>query len=253
MLRTVRVVLVGLVVAMLGSCAQFGGGSGRDPAEFFPEDDARALAAAVLSEDAGLIANLVGGSTSPNAQGDGGLTMLQWAVWNDKPQAVSALLEAGADPNQIGEGGNSALHTAAFSGNTEHLVTLLAAGGDPDIQGEVTGSTPLDTAMLNSNEEPVRILLEAGANPDVLDKNRDGPMHTAARTNKGWAILLMLQHGADPAGQNLRDRSWQDFYWGYNPDLLNDRARDERRALIEWLDEHGYDVHPGADQFRAGR
>ena len=252
-MRTLRVMLVGLVAAMAGSCAQFGIGSERDPAEYFPEENGRGLAAAVLSEDTSRIASLAGGGTSPNTQGEGGLTMLQWAVWNDKPQALSALLEAGADPNQVGEGGDSAIHTAAFSGNPDHLVALLATGGDPDIRGEITGSTPLDKAILNNTDEPVRILLKAGADPDILDRNSDGPMHTAARTNKGWAILLMLEHGADPEVQNSRGTSWQDFYWGYNPDILNDRARDERRAIIDWLDEHGHEVHPKADQFRAGR
>lgn len=253
MLRTLRVMVVGLVAAVVGSCAQLGIGSERDPAEYFAEDSGRDLAAAVLAEDSDRIASLAGDGASPNTQGEGGLTMLQWAVWNDKPQALSALLDAGADPNQIGEAGDSAIHTAAFAGNPEHLVTLLAAGGDPDIQGEVTGSTPLDKAILNNIDDPVRILLESGADPNIVDKNRDGPMHTAARTNKGWAILLMLQHGADPEAQNSRETSWQDFYWGYNPDLLNDRARDERRAIIEWLDERGHDVNPEADQFRAGR
>lgn len=92
--------------------------------------------------------------------------------------------------------------------------------------------------------------MAAGADPNIVDKNGDTPLHTAARTNKGWAILLMLEAGGVPVPDNSRETSWQDFYWGHNPELLNDRAQAERRDVIAWLEEHGHEVHPQAEQFR---
>lgn len=237
------------IVAVLTSCLPSVGDQ-RDPAEFFPDPAAQELAAAILAEDTEKMAALIARGADVNARGINGLTMLQWAVWNNRPKELEILLEAGADPNHIGDGGNTAIHTAAFSSQPEHLRSLLAFGGDPNNRGEVTGATPLTTAVLNNTDEPVHILLDAGADPNIVDKLGDGPMHTAARTNKGWAILLMLEAGGDPGTTNSRGTSWQDFFWSYNPKILNDRSRAERRAVIAWLEERGHWVHPKADQFR---
>lgn len=251
--RTSRqlIALTMLSFVLLGACT-FGGEPGRDPVEYFDDPAAQELARVVLQQDTDEISALTTAGTSPDVSGKNGLLMLEWAIWNNKPDSTIALLKAGSDPNAIGDGGNTPMHLAAFSSNTAHLSALLEHGGDPNVPGEITGSTPLDRALLNNIPEPYQMLLEAGADPNAADKNGDTPMHTAARTNKGVALLAMLERGGDPYGELTRGTTWQDFYWDFNgrAAALNDRAKEERRALIAWFDTHGHELHPDAEQFR---
>lgn len=177
---------------------------------------------------------------------------LHQAVLDDDHERLTSLLENGADPDQIGEDGAGALHLAAFSGNPAHVRSLLEAGADPDLRHTVSGAAALNQSVLNRNEEIFHLLLEAGAAPDVADLNGNTALHTAARTNKGWALLTLLEAGADPLAETV-GRTFQHYYWGYNPAILNDRARAERAQLIEWLEAHDMPVDPRADQFRQGR
>ena len=239
-----------LAALLLGACLPSSGSSSDEVAEYFPDTTAQDLASAVLADNPDEVTALLEGGARTDVQGRNGLTMLQWAVTRDSHAALVALLDGGADPNQTGDGGDTAMHLAAFSSEPAHLVSLLEFGGDSNVRGEVTGRTPLDKAVLNNNDEPLRILLAAGADPNMTNRNGDTALHTAARTNKGWAILLMLETGGVPIPEGSRETSWQDFYWGYNPEILNDRALAERREVIAWLEEHGHEVHPDAEQFR---
>lgn len=193
----------------------------------------------------------VGGSAV--RAGSDGTPELQQAVLANDHDRVVELLGNGADPDQIGPDGSAAVHLAAFSDNPAHLISLLEAGADPDVPHAITGASALDRSLLNRNEEVFHLLLQAGANPGVVDLNGGTPLHTAARTNKGWALLALLEAGADPLAELTRGATFQHFYWGYNPALLNDRARAERAALIDWLEANDIPVDPRAEEFRSGR
>lgn len=247
---TRRASLLGLLLALIvGACMAPAPPDAPGVADYFPDAESQKLARAVMADDAAEVAATIADGTLTDVQGAGGMTMLQWAVRNNSHAALLALLDGGADPNQIGLDGDTALHTAALSPRPAHLISLLEYGGDPNVQGAVSGDTPLDDAVLNRNEDPLRILLAAGADPNIVDANGDSPLHTAARVNQGWAILLMLEAGGDPVIINSRGTPWQYFYWNFDPALLNDKARAERRSLIEWLEEHGHEVPPEADGF----
>lgn len=178
-----------------------------------------------------------------------GVPELQQAVLADDHDRVAELLAGGADPDQTGPDGAGAVHVAAFSSNPAHLASLLEAGADPDLPHAVTGASALDQALLNNVDEPFYLLLEAGADVNVADKNGGTALHTAARTNAGWALLGLLEAGADPLAET-GGRTFQNYYWGYNPAILNDRARSERAQLIDWLEAHDIPIDPRAEQFR---
>lgn len=161
-----------------------------------------------------------------------------------------ALLAAGANPDGIGHDGDGPIHLAAFHSDPAYLTSLLEAGADPDLRGEVTGSTALKAALRNNVDEPFTLLLEAGADVNIADKNGDGPIHTAARTNKGAALLALLEAGADPEAEVSTGATFQTYYWGRNPDLLNDRSLAERARIVEWLEAHDVPVDPPAEQFK---
>lgn len=245
-----RVAVIGVLTAVLLAGCTLPSRTPPDVSEWFADARSHELAAAVLADDGEEIRALVTAGAPVGIQGNHGLTLLQWAILHNRHEALLALLDAGADPNQLGEAGDTAIHSAALSSDPRHLVALLDFGGDPNVQGEITGNTPLDHAIRSIAVEPVHILLEAGADPNISDHNADVPLHTAARTNKGWAILLLLEAGADPEVVNSRGTSWQDLYWDFAPEILNERSHAERREIITWLDHHGHELSPKAEPFR---
>lgn len=226
--RGVVVIGAGLILPLLLAACGDGAGAGTG-------DDAGSRSDVATAVDA-------------SAEADG-VPELHQAVLADDHDRVVELLAGGADPDETGPDGATALHLAAFSSNPAHLTSLLEAGANPDEPHAVTGASALDQAVLNTTDEPFYLLLEAGADPGVTDKNGGTPLHTAARTNAGWAILALLEAGADPSAET-GGRTFQDDYWGYNPAILNDRARTERAQLIEWLEAHDIPVDPRAGQFR---
>lgn len=245
------VVVSGMLVwaVLLAACTP-ARSQGPDPAELFDEPGALSLARAVQEGEVEEIAELVATGTDVESTGTHGTTMLQWAVMTGSLDGLSALLDAGADPDRTGHDGNGPVHLAAFHSDPAFLQALLEAGADPDLRGEVTGATALKDALLNNAGTTFRLLLEAGTDVNAVDRNGDGPIHVAARTNNGSALLALLEAGADPHATTSRENTFQAYYFRYDPDLLNDRARAERAQVVAWLDAHDIPVDPRGEQFR---
>lgn len=172
---------------------------------------------------------------------------LQEALVTENLAETEALLAAGADPNWPDPSGKTAMHRAAFADDPGLLDIVLAHGGDPNARG-LSGTTPLDDAVLARSHpvEKVETLLAAGADPNAADPNGGTPLHTAARTNNGRAILALLNAGASPLAET-GGATFQTFYFGYSPAILNDRALAERRAVIDWLLQNGIPLDPLAE------
>ncbi len=174
-----------------------------------------------------------------NTPGSDGSSLLIEAIRQGQVASVQALLAGGADPNRANARGDTAVHAAAFSGNAGLLRAVLAGGGDPNVRNPHTGATPLVSALLSPEARQFEVLLDAGADADVADLNGDTPLHVAARTNAGAAILRLLAAGASPLAENSGGKSFQPYYFGYRRELLNDRALDERRQVVAWLKANG--------------
>src|SRR3546814_1753375 len=95
----------------------------------FSDPVAAQLAQAAKSGDAARIRELVAGGANPNAQGDNGTTMLQWAMLQQSRTGFEALLAAGADPTRGDDDGLPAVHLAAQADTPYWLETLLAEIG----------------------------------------------------------------------------------------------------------------------------
>lgn len=169
---------------------------------------------------------------------DGG-TLLMAAIKRGRTASVEALLEGGADPDRADPRGDTPVHAAAFSGKADLLQAVLAHGGDANARNAHTGATPLVQALLSPDARQYAVLLAAGADPDVADDNGDTPLHVAARTNNGGAILALLEKGASPLAKNSGGATFQSYYFGYNRAILNDRALEERRQVVAWLKANG--------------
>jgi len=170
--------------------------------------------------------------------GSDGETLLTQAIRVGKVESVEALLQGGADPDLANARGDTAVHLAAFEGDPEVLAAVLENGGDVDAKNTKTGATALMQALLSRDADQYAVLLDAGADPNLADKNGDAPLHVAARTNHGAAILRLLEKGAMPEAKNARGVTFQDYYFDYRSELLNERAKDERRKIVAWLKQH---------------
>lgn len=176
---------------------------------------------------------------APDTPGSDGDTLLMDAIRQRRAISVEALLDGGADPNRVNARGETPVHAAAFSGDPAILRAVIAKGGDVDAVNPHTGATPLVQALLSPTAGQAEVLLDAGADPNRADRNGDTPLHVAGRTNGGAAILALLRKGARPQVENSRGATFQSEYFGFPANLLNDRARAERREIIAWLKSHG--------------
>lgn len=203
------------------------------------------LAEAVRRGDAGEIRRQLE-RVDPDTPGSDGSTLLHEAIRRKRLASVEALLEGGADPNRGNAGGDTAVHAAAFSGDPALLRAVLAHGGDANARNPHTGATPLVQALLSPDAGQYEVLLDAGADPNLADLNHDTPLHVAARTNAGGAILKLLDKGALPLARNSGGATFQSYYFGYRRELLNDRALRERQQVIDWLKAHGIPLEAAA-------
>lgn len=212
----------------------------------FADDVSGRLADAVKRGDGGLIKELIAGGANPNAQGDNGLPMLQYAMLNDSRKGFEALLAAGADPARGDKDGRTALHLAAMADTSHWLETLLEHGASADTPNTVTGATPLAAALDARREGNVERLLKAGANPDAADRQGQTALHHAALVNDTSAVLTLLEAGADPRAKDRTGGTFQAYLFMADEKMLNAGARRDLDAVREWLLAHDVPIE-GAD------
>lgn len=170
--------------------------------------------------------------------GSDGETLLMAAIRAGQVDSVEALLQGGANPNRTNARGDTVVHLAAFEGKPDVLAAVLENGGDVDAKNAQTGATALMQALRSRDGKQYEVLLDAGADPNLADNNGDAPLHVAARTNHGGAILRLLEKGAMPEAKNSRGATFQEYYFGYRREVLNERAKAERREIVAWLKQH---------------
>lgn len=200
----------------------------------FSNPEVAPLADAVRRGDAGEIRRQLERVPVDTPGSDGG-TLLFEAIRLGKLPSVEALLDGGADPNRANAAGDTAVHVAAFEGDAAILRAVLAHDGDADARNPNTGATPLMQALLSPDANQYKVLLDADADPNLADKNSDTPLHVAARTNAGGAILALLGKGARAQAENSGGASFQSYYFGYRREILNARALEDRRQIVAWL------------------
>lgn len=209
-----------------------------DAKQVFPDPKIAALAAAAAQGDAPRVRELVRDGADPNAQGDKGMNLLQYALAAQNPDGLKALLDNGADASKPGLGGSTVIHNAAIADDAVYLEILLAHRADPDAPHGQTGAPPLSAAAGPRTDKQFQLLLSAGADPNRADRTGNTPLHAAAMINAGTHVLALLKAGADPRAKNAQGQTFQPYFFKLPEARLSDAARQERQDAIAWLKEH---------------
>jgi ankyrin repeat protein len=227
-----------LAGAVFAATACTGGAGSVDAREVYRDPTAAALAKAAAEGDKPRVRELIRNGGNPNARGDQGVSLLQWALLNRSVPGMEALLEGGADPATADSSGKTALHYAALANDPAYLETLLRAGADPNTPNAVTREPPIVPALMGQREEQFRALLAAGADPNLADRMGDTPLHVAAKINAFARVLDLLKAGADPAAVNIRGTTFRTYLERTPENLLSEEGRKGRNAIYAWLEAH---------------
>lgn len=240
MLRNLRrICILGLILA-LTACATPSPTSNVDARKVFTDPRAAALAEAATN-DPGRVRELARGADL-RARGDGGVTLLQWALLNRHLEGMKALLDAGADPAQPGMDGDTVVHLAAMANDAAYLKLLLERGASPNVANSESGAGPLRSAMLGRRDEQFQMLLAAGANLNLADRTGNTPLHVAGQINGYHYALALLKAGAAPKTLNSQRATFQRYLFMTSPNLLTETARKQRAAVEAWLLERGIPI-----------
>ncbi|MCL1635808.1 ankyrin repeat domain-containing protein [Luteimonas sp. SX5] len=204
------------------------------------------LADAVKAGDAARMKELIAGGANPNAQGEKGITLLQWAMLNQSRDGFDALLAAGADPARGNDDGVTAVHLAAMADTNRYLRTLLDNGASADTPNTVTGATPLMSALMAERADNADLLLEAGAKVAAADRQGNTALHLAAKINETGRVLQLLEAGADPNAKNAQGATFQRYLFMTPEASLNSTSKRERDQVREWLKQHSIAIEDPA-------
>ncbi|MEO7113021.1 MAG: ankyrin repeat domain-containing protein [Polyangiaceae bacterium] len=208
----------------------------------FPAQEAARVADAIFADDGVTITALIHDGANASATGESGKSLLQFAVWKDKPKAFKALLAAGADTAHADDDGDTVMHSAATADDYSFMNALLAKKVDPNVINEITGDSPLMDAAVSGNGSQLHGLLQAEAKLDVAEPNGDNALIMASQTNKFQAVLDLLAAGADPLARNKTGATFQRYLSMTPANVTAPETQRERDKIQRWLVGHNVPI-----------
>lgn len=205
--------------------------------QVFSDPKAIELAQAVAKGDVQKIQALASPQTL-NAKGRDDVTLLEWAVLNQKTASLNALLGQGANPALQGMDGQTVLHLAAQVKDAAYLKLLLAHKVNPNLAAK-DGASALINALLVEQRDNLKVLLNAGANPNQKDIAGSTPLHVAARIKDYDSIMILLENGANPKAVNRSGATFQTYLVPDPYVLLNANGKRKLARIHDWLKAHG--------------
>ena len=138
-----------------------------------------------------------------NSQNDAGNSALHGAAYTNNLPLTDQLIRWNAQVNLQNKHGDTPLFVAAKRASLELCERLLAANGDPRKQ-ENNGYYPLWAALYNEDKRVLPLLLtQKGFDANTQMPNlRESLLHSAIKLRKISAIQSLLEHGANPFGEN---------------------------------------------------
>ena len=164
-----------------------------------------------------LVERLLAAGADPDLADNKGDTPLSIAIQYKRTPAALALLDHGADPNVYHDSNRPeykkpVLVRAAVTGQAEVVRRLVDSGANV----HDGGVEALNAALWKHHEDIAAILLETGLdiNAPAYDvkkyrhmQNGERVLHTAAQEGLVTSTKLLLSHGADINGKNVRGQS----------------------------------------------
>ena len=210
-----------------------------DARQVYPQADVAALASAVQHGDRRRIAELVASGVDPNARGDKGINLLQWAILHQNREGLDALLKAGADAAVQDESGSTAMHFAAGTTDPGFMATLIANGAPLDARNGA-GESALCAALLGGRDPQFEQLVAAGADVDAADLRNNTPLHVAGQVNNMRAVLVLLEKGANPQAINYLGADFMRYIDVTPAHFRTAEAAAEYNAIVHWLTDKGF-------------
>ena len=197
--RWLRAVCGAMVGWALCGCAN---GQGKAMKKYYPPTDffvgrELELARAIEREDLPEIRALAP-RVDLNAKARQDMTLLIYAMMNDKFASVSELVRLGAKPDEnIIQGIGSVIDHAIYNKDLRYLTALLDGRLSVDYQD--SDKTPLiqRAAGPGGSLEHVKLLVARGASLNLRDSIGGTALHTAINTNHPDIALYLVQRGAD--------------------------------------------------------
>ncbi len=175
-------------------------------------------------------------TTDLAARGQHNVTLMEWAIWNEKPASLEALLEAGADPSLIGMDDETVVHMAAMVDPPEYLEVLLKHRVPVDFTRPTNGWTPLFIAVMYNQHTQRDLLINAGADVKRQDHFGNTLLHIGAKSPD--TVLKLLEAGVDPVLRNNNGDTFQPSFFRTPEKLLNANAKGGREQVRAWLSRH---------------
>lgn len=201
----------------------------------FTDPAVRPLADAIADGNTARIKALAP-STDLAARGQHNVTLMEWAIWNQKPASLEALLEAGADPSLIGMDDETVVHMAAMVDPPEYLEVLLKHKVPVDFTRPTNGWTPLFVAVMYNQHIQRDLLINAGAEVKRRDSFGNTLLHIGAKNPD--TVLKLLEAGVDPTLRNNNGDTFQLSFFRAPEKLLNANAKAGREQVRSWLARH---------------
>ena len=196
------------------------------------------LAEAVATGDVAGIRSLAP-TADLSAHGKDGVTLLEWAVWNERPESLAALLEAGADAAEPGMDQETVAHMAAMARDPKYLQVLIDRGAPVDVVSARGGRTPVFRAVQGRRDAQFDLLVKAGADLHRTDSMGNTLAHVAAGVNDAARVLRLLEAGVDPKAINARGQTFQAALFSGSDARLNAEGRAARQKVRDWLTARG--------------
>ncbi len=184
------------------------------PKDYFADDGQIAMAYAVQSDDLAEIDRLLATGVNVNAVGKDRVSMLTWAMLNERKASFERLLKKGADPNHLVLGDCPLVWIAARNNDSTWLELLLRFKANPSLISGRDRDVALTAAIYypsgDGNIRNIDLLVRAKADLNHQDHLGCTPMIRCLMHNRYDLAYRLLESGAD---WRIKDKKGRDVMY----------------------------------------
>ena len=194
------------------------------------------LAKAIEAGDMGVFRQLAKGDDLA-APGDRQMTLLWFAIQQQKFDAIKTLIQLGVDPDtQLAQGIGSALDYALYQKDLRFLKAMLDGGLSPNHQSP-KHNLMLQRALIKGGFDHIKLLMERGADVNQRDVVGGSALDKSLTSLQPEIAIFLIEKGADVKATTINGATiaWT-VEWsikGLQPGPMLDRFEELRALLIK--------------------